>query len=405
MSVRSVVVIGGGISGVLVARELLLAGFEVTILEGLHLGAGSSSRTAAGIRQQFSTPSTVHGMRYALSAYQALSEEFGARCLEQGGYLFLHDDPSAWAQAKDRVHMQQRHGVADVEALEGDALRARFGFVADEMLGGTYCPTDGFLHPEVVYQEGAARVRALGGRIAQRAKVCAAAWDGDRIVRVKTETHGWFEADVFVDCTNAWTDQLAMAIGATVLPVSPMKRYLWFVRRAGGMSGDDLLDLPMVIAPTGVYGRPENADTLMMGWARGGTPEPGFTPEDQDVIEPRFAHDGGIDAEPFDAWMHLAEAVPPIGAFDGVVATSSGYYGVTPDHNPFLGYDPKARNLVRLVGFSGHGAMFGPFTAFVGRALVEAGRDLPVITLPTGEVDMAAFALGRGFDRVESMVI
>jgi glycine/D-amino acid oxidase-like deaminating enzyme len=48
---RKAVVIGAGISGELVARELLRAGWQVEVLEARHVGAGSSSRTAAGIRQ------------------------------------------------------------------------------------------------------------------------------------------------------------------------------------------------------------------------------------------------------------------------------------------------------------------------------------------------------------------
>ena len=71
---RSAVCIGGGITGVLAARELLLAGWKVTVLEGRHVGAGSSSRTAAGIRQQFSTPETVRGMRYAVAFYRSFAE-------------------------------------------------------------------------------------------------------------------------------------------------------------------------------------------------------------------------------------------------------------------------------------------------------------------------------------------
>jgi glycine/D-amino acid oxidase-like deaminating enzyme len=62
-------------------------------------------------------------------------------------------------------------------------------------------------------------------------------------------------------------------------------------------------------------------------------------------------------------------------------------------------------NLLRLVGFSGHGAMFGPFTAAVAAALAEAGRPLDALDLPTGRAELAAFRIGRPMHHGEAMVI
>lgn len=45
---RRAVVIGGGITGTLTGVGLRDAGWDVVLLEGAHVGAGSSSRTAAG---------------------------------------------------------------------------------------------------------------------------------------------------------------------------------------------------------------------------------------------------------------------------------------------------------------------------------------------------------------------
>jgi sarcosine oxidase subunit beta len=405
MTDRRVVILGAGITGVLVARELLLAGFHVTVLEARHVGAGSSSRTAAGIRQQFGTPSTVAGMRYAVDFYRRFGEEVGATCLVQDGYLFLHDADEAWAAARARVAMQHAAGLAEVEALEREALRARFPWVdADAVLGGTFCPTDGFLHPSVIYVEGARRVRELGGELRTRAPVVGARHDGGRLVAVRTPD-GEVEGDLFVDATNAWTARTAAVLGAEPLPVAPLKRHLWFLKRSDAMDPATLAGMPLVVAPDGVYGRPENEDTLLLGWAHGGTPEPAFADDDQDRVEPAYAHDGGVDAVPVEAWSRFARVVPAVGAFEGLVATTAGFYAVSPDHNPFLGYDRRVSNLIRLVGFSGHGAMLGPFTARVARALAEAGRDVASLALPQGEVDLGAFALDRGFHAAETMVI
>ncbi len=404
MGSRRAVVIGGGISGVLVARELLLAGWQVTLLEAAHIGAGSSSRTAAGIRQQFSTEETVRGMRYSVDFYRHFAAEVGEVVLQQNGYLFLYQDQSSWESAISRVKLQKAAGLSEVVALENSALRAQFPWVSEAIVGGTFCPTDGFLFPALVYGEGARRVRELGGQILQSAPVTSAVHQSDRIVSVSTPK-GRFEADLFLDCTNAWSPRTAKVLGGTELPISPFKRYLWFIERDGPIDRETFAKMPLIVSPSGVYCRPENANSLMMGWAHEATSEPDFSYDDQDTIAPGFAHNSGTDAMPFQAWMNMAETVPGIGEFAGVTATTSGYYGTTPDHNPFLGFDPRQRNLVRLVGFSGHGAMFGPFTALIARRLAEAGTDLTSVDVDGTPVRMDAFRIGREFSHAEAMVI
>lgn len=404
---RHSVIIGGGISGTLCARALARAGWRVTLLEGTHLGAGSSSRTAAGIRQQFSTPGTVRGMRYAVSWYRAFANEIGGKQspIVQRGYLFLLDDSAAMADAAARVAMQQAQGLHEVALLDGDALRERFPWVSEHLVGATFCPTDGFLLPHLIYEEAATRARALGATIVQGAPVTGATVVGDRITSVKTPK-GDFSADLFIDCTNAWTRRLGALVGGEDLPVAPLKRYLWFVARGDAMPAATLREMPLVVLPSGAYCRPENADSLMMGKKHDTPADDAFSYDDQDTIEARYAHQGGADAYPYALWAEVAECLPPVGDFAGIDATTGGYYATTPDHNPFLGYDRQRTNLIRLVGHSGHGAMFGPFTALVAEQLAEAGRDIAEVRLPEGApVPLDAFAIGRAFHAPEAMVI
>ncbi len=398
------VVIGAGITGVLVARALRADGWAVTLLDTHHPGAGSSSRTAAGCRQQFSTPSTVRGMRHAMAAYDALGEEIGTPVLKRHGYLFLVG-PGGRAAAEARVAVQREAGLADVRWVDVDAI-AEIGPAVDpaRVEGGTWCPSDGFLLPQLVYQEGTRLLRQAGGEVRARAEVVSGTTVGGRLTAVHT-VHGPVEGDLFVDATNAWTGRLTQRLQATPLPVQATTRYLWFLARGEAASADDLVRWPMVISPSGTYVRPENRDTLLMGRAVGDAVEDGDLERAQDAVPTQYAHDGGLETAPVSAWMDLAEAMPDLGALGGLTATAGGLYAITPDHNPFLGFDPAIGNLIRLVGFSGHGAMFGPFTAVVGAALAAAGKDLPGITLPEGYVDLQAFHLGRDAAAAESMVI
>ncbi len=404
---RRVVIIGAGITGSLTGWRLARAGWDVTIVEAAHVGAGSSSRTAAGIRQQFSTPETVLGMRFSVDFFRRFREEVGGTevPIVQNGYLFLYALQEDWDAAKARVRMQHACGLAEVEALEPAALAERFRWVDPlAVLGGTFCPTDGFLHPQIVYNEAISAALRLGATLVQNAPVTGVERANGRITAVVTPK-GTFAADLFIDATNAWSPRLARVLGATELPVSPRKRYLWFCERAGSMTGAELVRMPLVIAPSGAYCRPENESSLLLGWAHDAPPEPDFSYEDQDRVEEAFFHRSGPDSYGYATWAALAEVLPPIGEFAGLTATTGGYYGVTPDHNPFLGYDPAIPNLVRLVGFSGHGAMFGPFTALVGAALAEAGRDVDGVEVFGQSVPVGAFRIGRAYGRGEKLVI
>ncbi len=407
MADRKAVIIGGGITGALSACELLERGWDVTLLEGAHIGAGSSSRTAAGIRQQFSTPGTVHGMRYAVRFYKKFGEWSGQGnpAIVQNGYLFLYDDEEAWLEAVARLGVQRVAGLREVEALPRKELLAVFPWVGPQMIGGTYCPTDGFLHPDVVYNDAIAHARRLGGEIIQKARVSGAMRSNGRIVSVTTPK-GLHQGDLYLDCTNAWSRRTSRLLGAEELHVDPLKRYLWFIKRSNAMSASTLSTMPLCIAPSGAYFRPENPDSLLMGKKHHTPPALGFDYEDQDIIEKGFSHKEGVDARPYDIWMEVAEAVPAIGDFDGVTATTCGYYATTPDHNPFLGFDRNLRNLIRLVGFSGHGAMMGPFTALAAGTLADAGEDTKYVVLDDGEeVKLKPFRVGRRFDNSETMVI
>jgi glycine/D-amino acid oxidase-like deaminating enzyme len=291
-----------------------------------------------------------------------------------------------------------------VEALEGDELIRRFPWVDRRCIGGTFCPTDGFLLPHLVYNEGMRRATALGARLVQHAPVTAAERAGDRLLAVSTPK-GKFSADLFIDCTNAWSRRTGRILGALELPVDPLKRYLWFLARGGAMTAETLGKMPLTVAPTGVYCRPENPETLLLGKLHTTGAEVDFAYEDQDRIEPDFAPTSGVDAVPWGLWAELAEYLPQVGEFDGFNAVTSGFYGTTPDHNPFLDFDPATKNLVRLVGFSGHGVMFGPFTALVARNLAEAGHSIDRIAANGESVEVSNFHIGRRYDAHERLVI
>lgn len=431
-----VVIIGGGATSALTAIRLAERGFRVTVLEKAQLGNGSSSRSAAGIRAQFSTEETVVGMQYSEWWYShfhdflhSSSEVRQQPVIRQNGYVFLYETPDAapawqprkrqeiathWQRAQESAQMQQRMGLP-VEVLTPQAVQEHWPYlVAERLIGATWCPTDGFLSPHLIYHEGFRRAQELDVQVQQTTEVLGAIVHADRITALVTN-RGTIEADWVVNATNAWAARVSPRIGGMTLPISPLKRYLYFLKPSSPvMEASAWQHLPMIIygvgSHRGAHSRPEQ-DLLLVAWGHETEPEPSFTDADQDRIDPPFRHDNGIDNYGYAILSQVEEFAPQLANAGGLIATTSGFYGATPDANPLIGRDAHQKNLIHAVGFSGHGLMHAPITALLVEALLAGDADHGHIHLPApfdhATIDLSTFDPKRVFDlsRKETLVL
>lgn len=427
-SADHVVIIGGGATSALISVRLAECGFRVTVLEKAQLGNGSSSRSAAGIRAQFSTEETVVGMQYSQWWYSHFHDLLHSPVdvrqqpvLRQNGYLFLYEAPDAlpawqprrqhevaqiWQQAQASARMQQRLRVP-VEVLTPQSVQEHWPCLnSDRLIGATWCPTDGFLFPHMIYTEGFRRAKELGVHVQPHTEVLGAILQANRVHALMTNK-GTIEADWFVNATNAWAARLSPRIGGMTLPVSPHKRYLYFLKPTQAvMDATAWHHLPMIIygvgSHRGAHSRPDN-DLLLLAWAHETEPETQFSDADQDRLDPPFRHDNGIDNYGYAILEQVEQFSPLLANAGGFVATTSGFYGTTPDANPLIGLDIHQQNLVHAVGFSGHGLMHAPITALLVEAILTGDVDHGHVRLPlpfdSATIDLNTFNPGRAFER------
>lgn len=425
-----VVIIGGGVTGALIAVRLAERGFRVTVTEKAQVGNGSSSRSSAGIRAQFSTEETVVGMQYSEWWYSHFHELLHSSpdvrkqpVMRQNGYLFLYETPDAipawyprrrreaaqlWHYAQVAAAMQQRSGLP-VEVLAPQVVQERWPhLVAERLLGATWCPTDGFLLPHMIYTEGFRRAKELGVQVQQQTEVLGALLHAGRI-RALVTNQGTIEADWFVNATNAWAARVSPLIGGMPLAVAPLKRYLYFLKPTQPiMDAETWHQLPMTIygvgSQRGAHSRPEH-DLLLLAWAHETEPESEFSDADQDRVDASFRHDNGIDNYGYAILEQVEQFSPLLANTGGLVATTSGFYGTTPDANPLIGFDTHQQNLIHAVGFSGHGVMHAPISALLVVALLTGDADSGHVRLPPpfehATIDLRTFAAERAFNRAQ----
>src|SRR5437016_2117689 len=149
-----VVIIGSGIVGSSVAYHLAQAGCtNVLVLEReAHQGKGSTGKSMGGVRAQFSTPVNIQMSKYSIDFFTKFDEVVGHPAdYRAHGYLFCATNENHLAYLKANKERQNALGVTNVEwVTPEEILKMVPQLRVDDILGGTLCPTDGFVDPHSV---------------------------------------------------------------------------------------------------------------------------------------------------------------------------------------------------------------------------------------------------------------
>jgi sarcosine oxidase subunit beta len=367
-----VVVVGGGIMGCSVAYYLARRGcMDVVILERDRLAEASTSLSAGGIRQQFSHPANVRLSQESVRVFERFRETFGAEIeFHQVGYLFLATSEAVWADLRAGVEVQQGLQVP-VEVLTPEQIARRWPYLAvDDVVGGTFCPEDGYADPYSVAMAYAAAGRRLGVRIEDKTPVTDVLVEAGRVVGVRTP-QGVVWAPVVVNAAGAWAAQVG-ALAGVDLPIQPHRRQVFVTDAFAPIPKP----VPMIIDfDASFYFRGEGPGILM-----------GMTDKDE---PPSFnTHvDWGFLEKVVDQAVRRAPILEDVRILRGW----GGLYAITPDDNPILGRVPEVEGFVVVAGFSGHGFQQGPA---VGRLMADLILDGQT------DLDLGPFALGRFAGRV-----
>jgi sarcosine oxidase, subunit beta len=349
------VVIGAGVIGSSVAYHLALNGARnVIVLERdaaiSESSSASCARATGGFRAQYGTGINV---RLSLLARRELLE-FEARTsvdpgYEQRGYIFVASNRSELEELTRAIAVQREAGLDMTRVVTPEEIHAlNPALNLSGVVGGTFCPWDGFIRPLELQRGYQTAAERLGVRFVfhadARLEVNAAGrgsvlFGGERL-----------EPDCIVNAAGAWADTLALDLR---IPVTPVKRQIAATMPTNALPAD----MPMsIFAGNGFHLRVrEGRVLLLMPWA--------FPAQN-------------LEFDP--AWLpHVLEQAHervPVLRDMPIERGWAGLYEMTPDHHAMIGRHWGIENLYLCNGSSGHGVMHSPAIGTLLAEVILGGR-------------------------------
>lgn len=320
------------------------------------LGKGSTGKSMGGVRAQFSTPVNIQMSLYSIPFYSRFEEAVGHPAdYRPQGYLFLATKDSHLAYLRDNFERQKKLGLKTARLIPADEIRSMLPLLrSDDVLGGSFCSTDGFVDPYSVMNGFMASAAEHGATLWKKTEVTGIAQD-HRTFTVQT-TREPVSTRTVVNAAGALSAQIAKFLDVD-LPVEPLRRML--------VPSEPFSDFPhsspMVIdMSTGFHFRPEGRGFLL-AWN-----DPEETPGYKTDFEPSFVEKILIRA---------ADRVP---VFENLPINPkrawAGLYEMTPDHHCILGPVKDVPGFFLANGFSGHGVMHSPATGKILSDLILQGK-------------------------------
>lgn len=359
-----VAIIGGGVIGLAIARELDRAGVRDVVLLERHPapGQGSTSRANGGIRAQFTTKVNIEFSKFTIAELEKLQKESdGLPGFVQAGYLLMTGTKAGEQGLRKAYELQKSCGVP-VEWLSPTEVLKRAPFVREEGLrAGTFSATDGLIDPHGIVQTLWDRVKGTSTKLRFDCAVTAVRVNGDFVL---STGGGEVRAAWLVNATGPDAADTAKLLDVD-LPCAPVRRNLACTNTVTGYP--DVI--PMCVdLDTGVLIRRESGGFLI-AYSNPNDPsgrdtslDPKFLEEVAERIGNRFPFLQSVGIDPRNCW--------------------AGLYPETPDHHAIVGPTPNLPHFLHCVGFGGHGIMHSIAAARAIAELVALGSSRTLDVYP-----------------------
>ncbi|OUQ67608.1 FAD-dependent oxidoreductase [Eubacterium sp. An11] len=338
-----VIIVGGGIIGCAAAYYLTKKGCSVLVLEGSKdIGNGGSSRNGGGVRQSGRDPRELPLAMYGIkNLWPTLSEELEVDCeYHQDGNLRL---------GKTEKHLEILQGLTDrakacgldVRMIDGDEVRVINPYLSDEVIGASWCPTDGHANPLTTTLGYYKMARRLGARFITEEPVVALRKIKGHLRQVITKDNV-YEGDTVILAAGLGSREIAATVGIDI-PMQPA-----MLEALVTEAQPPMFDQMLGTAEADFYGHQTKHGSFVFGGTSGleGFTKDNHTPVTNSISAPSTCR-GIIKYFPV-----LRDAK--------IVRTWAGWMDLCADKVPVISTVSEVPGLILACGFSGHGFGIAP---------------------------------------------
>lgn len=216
-SMPKILVIGGGATGCGVARDLVLRGYQTTLIESGNLGSGTSSRS--------------HGMLQSGARYAVTEPSFAGECYKErniiskifpravkligGLFISLPNDPEDYPEKLLTCCETAKIPIKEIgikEVLKNEKELNK------NILRAFYVP-DALIHPPKLFELLAKEINAYGGKILINHKVVSIKQTHDLANSIVISSNGIksnIECDGIINAAGPWSGEVAKLINQNV---------------------------------------------------------------------------------------------------------------------------------------------------------------------------------------------
>ncbi len=276
---------------------------------------------------------------------------------EQGGYLVITDDENEVEEFKKNVKLQNKLGLDSKFITPSEAKEIVPYLDEDNILGATFCQSDGHAYPFRVVQGYAKKAEEMGVDINKFTEARSIKTENGKIQSVITEK-GEIKTNIVVNAADAYSREIAEMVGIE-MPNKPFRHEILATKRY-----KHILD-PMIISfKYTIYFSQQKHGEIVGGIGDPNEPSSYNIKSSLKFVE-RFTDVLGMIVP---AFKNL-----------NIVRQWAGFYDVTPDAQPILGFTEGVDTLIQANGYSGHGFMVAPkVTELIAELIVDGKTSMPV---------------------------